>query len=55
MQKLNVNEQIWLERIAKTIEGIKFGTVQIIIHNGKIMQIEKTEKLRFDQDIEYNI
>jgi len=23
--------------------------VQIVVHNGKVVQIEKTEKLRFDQ------
>lgn len=36
------------EQIAQAINGIKFGSVEIIIHDGKVVQIERKEKLRFE-------
>lgn len=35
-----------LKRIAEYIESIQFGSVSIVIQNGKIIQIEKNEKIR---------
>jgi len=34
--------------IASIIDGIQFGSVEIVIHDGKIVQIERREKLRLD-------
>ena len=34
--------------IINTIKGIQFGSVEITIHNSQIVQVEKTEKRRFD-------
>jgi len=38
-----------LSRIAEAIRGIRFGSVQITIHNSRVVQIEKAEKVRFDR------
>ncbi len=35
-------------KIAEAIRSIRFGTVQITIHNSHVVQIEKAEKIRFD-------
>ena len=35
-----------IEAIREAIESIRFGTVQIIIQDGRIVQIDKTEKMR---------
>ena len=35
-----------LEKIAELIETVKYGTVTIVIQDGKIVQLEKHEKLR---------
>jgi len=35
-----------LERIRKLIESVKYGSVNIIIQDGKIVQIDKNEKIR---------
>jgi len=32
--------------IARAAKGIKFGYIQVTIHNSKIVQIDKTEKIR---------
>ena len=35
-----------LETIVKFIESVKFGSISIIIQDGRIVQIEKNEKVR---------
>lgn len=37
-----------LERITDALKGIRFGAVEIVIHEGRIVQIERKEKVRFD-------
>jgi len=49
LNKANEWDATWLKRIAESLAGIKYGSVQIVIHDGKIVQIERTEKRRFDQ------
>ena len=36
--------------IAAAIEGIRYGSIEIIIHDSRIVQIERKEKLRFDRE-----
>jgi hypothetical protein len=35
-------------QISDILEDIRFGSIEIIIHDGKVVQIERKEKLRFD-------
>ena len=37
------------ERILLAMQGIRFGAVEIVIHDGKVVQIERKERLRFDK------
>ncbi len=37
------------EQIINTIRSISYGSVEIIIHDGKVLQLEKKEKIRFDK------
>ncbi len=37
-----------IEQILSIIQGIRFGSVEIVIHDGKVVQVERREKLRFD-------
>lgn len=37
-----------LAKIVEFIEAIQFGSVSIVIQNGKIVQIEKNEKVRLN-------
>ncbi len=36
-------------QIVNAVTGIRFGAVEIIIHDGKVVQIERKEKVRFDR------
>ena len=37
-----------IEKVLKSIDGLQYGTVLITIHEGKIVQIDRTEKSRFE-------
>lgn len=39
----------WLGIIAKQVESLKFGVVQIRVHESRVVQIEKTEKVGLDE------
>jgi hypothetical protein len=43
------SEPPWLAVIRKQTESLRFGTVQVVVHEGRVVQIEKTEKVRFDK------
>jgi hypothetical protein len=36
----------WLDIVRQKVESLRFGVVQIVIHDGKVTQIERTEKTR---------
>jgi len=39
----------WLKLIREQVASLKFGTVQITVHEGKVVQLERVEKLRLDR------
>ncbi len=43
-----------LSQILKAIKSIRYGYVQIIVQDSKVVQIDKTEKIRFDRE-DYSI
>ncbi|MER3422985.1 MAG: DUF2292 domain-containing protein [Nitrospiraceae bacterium] len=36
-------------KILLALKGIRYGSLEVIIHDSKIVQIERKEKLRFDR------
>ncbi len=38
----------WREIVHRYVSSLKFGTVQITVHDSKVTLIEKTEKTRLD-------
>lgn len=39
-----------LREIIRAIRGVSFGSVEVIIHNSRVVQIERKEKVRLDAD-----
>lgn len=37
----------WLEVVRQKVATMRFGSVQIVVHEGRVTQIENTEKTRF--------
>jgi hypothetical protein len=35
----------WLALVQQQVKGIQFGVVQIVIHESRVVRIERTEKL----------
>ncbi|MBP1154860.1 MULTISPECIES: YezD family protein [unclassified Paenibacillus] len=50
MDKPLDKDDLWTHRIIQSINGLEYGMVQIIIHDGKIVQIERTERKRFESE-----
>lgn len=40
-----------VQEILRAIEGLRFGSVEITVHEGRITQIEKREKVRFTSPV----
>lgn len=41
-------DQLWLERIAGQLNDMEFGSLHIVVHEGQIVQMERTERKRFE-------
>ena len=39
----------WLDLVRDQVASLRFGTVLITVHDGRVVQVEKNEKLRLDQ------
>jgi len=43
-------EQQLAQKILSAIKGMKYGTVQITVHNARVTQIDKIERIRVVKD-----
>ena len=44
-------DDVLLERILERLNGLEYGSVLITVHDGKIVQIDRTERKRYqDQE-----
>jgi hypothetical protein len=48
MEGTNVTKEE-LSKIKELIENIRFGTVTVVVQDGKIIQLERHEKLRISR------
>lgn len=39
----------WLEVVRRQVGSLRFGVVQIVVHDSQVTQIEKTERVRLDK------
>ena len=39
----------WLALVAEQVGQLRFGVVQITVHDSRVVQIERTEKVRLDR------
>ena len=38
----------WIEAVVERVNSLRFGVVQIVVHDSRVVQIEKTERLRLN-------
>ena len=36
----------WIDLVKQKVSSLRFGSVQIIVHEGRVTQVESTEKTR---------
>jgi hypothetical protein len=51
-QKLPVNGSTdlkWLDFVVQNVKSLRYGVVEIIVHDSRVIQIEKTERVRLDK------
>lgn len=45
----NNSDNQFIFEVLNAVKSIKYGYVQITIHNSKVVQIDRTEKIRMDK------
>ncbi len=43
------NSAQWLNLVQQKVQTLRFGVVQIVVHEGQVVQIDRTEKTRIDR------
>jgi hypothetical protein len=44
------DEPEWLALVRSQVKDLRFGVVQLVVHDGRVTQIERTEKTRLGSD-----
>lgn len=39
----------WLELVRQHVGSLRYGVVQIVVHDAQVIQIEKTERFRLEK------
>jgi hypothetical protein len=39
----------WLEIVRQQVGSLQYGVVEIVVHDSRVTQIEKTERIRLDK------
>lgn len=47
----NVGGGSWLELVRRQVSSLNFGVVQIVVHGARVVQVERTEKIRLENPI----
>ena len=38
----------WLEIVRRQVASLRYGVVQVVVHDSQVTQIDKTERVRLD-------
>lgn len=44
------SEPEWLALVRAHVRDLRYGVVQLVVHDGRVTQIERTEKVRLPSD-----
>ena len=39
----------WLGVLHRKLDGLRFGVIQLVVHDGRVVQVDCTERTRFPQ------
>ena len=40
-----------LYELRLALQAIRYGTIELVIHNGRVVQLERREKVRFEHEV----
>jgi hypothetical protein len=40
----------WERALIEAVRGVRFGSVEVVVHEGRVVQIERREKVRLEPD-----
>jgi hypothetical protein len=43
------DSKAWVEIVERQVRALKFGSVQITVHDGRVVQVETSSKIRFEK------
>ena len=46
---LDAGDAKWLEMVVQHVKSLRYGVVEIVVHDSRVIQIEKTERVRLDK------
>jgi len=41
----------WLAVVREKVDGLRYGIVQLVVHDGRVTQIDRTERTRLEQGV----
>jgi hypothetical protein len=44
------SQPAWLNIVRQRVAGLRFGAVQIVVHDGRVTQVDSTERTRLPAD-----
>jgi hypothetical protein len=45
-----IGDSNWLEIVRQQVSSLRYGVVQIVVHDSQVTQIEKTERVRLGKN-----
>jgi len=49
IERTEENAPSWVSLVRSQVKSLRFGIVQIVVHDSRVVQIERTERLRLDK------
>jgi hypothetical protein len=43
------DDQAWIRSVRDAVRDLRYGSVEVVVHEGRVVQIERREKVRFDE------
>jgi hypothetical protein len=43
------DDQAWIRSVRDAVRELRYGSVEVVVHEGRVVQIERREKVRFDE------
>jgi hypothetical protein len=47
-------DEALIAEVVRAARGLRFGQIVLTIHNAKVVQIDRTEKIRLDAFVQYD-